>query len=180
MSSRTNAQGHGPPDLCLHIITYGASNGDPNITLPILLHFDVSTMRPPHRELLRHLTGLSPQVAQAFFALPGHEDIYRSMASRLGNRLQSLLRQLPPGRGQPACFAVLVNCTFGRHRSVAVAERLARNLFPGRRSDRIIVDVEHLDLDLDYERELRRAQGRRSGSRNLGGFASWMLGMRRR
>ena len=55
-----------------------------------------------------------------------------------------------------------MNCTAGRHRSVAVAERLARDL-RGRRWERVRVEVEHTDTDV--EREVRRARiGRQAAS----------------
>ena len=52
------------------------------------------------------------------------------------------------------------------HRSVAMAERLARDVQSLWREDGVVVEVEHLDTDTD--RGVRRAQRARVGTQNRG------------
>ena len=124
--------------------------------MPVILHFDLSAAQAPPRHLLEAYTGASPEIADTFFAIPGHEANYqnslRELEDRLGDRLAG-----PPC----ACVAVLVNCRAGMHRSVAMAERLAGDIEDAWRDDGVIVVVEHLDTDV--ERGIRRAQRARAG-----------------
>ena len=53
-------------------------------------------------------------------------------------------------------MAVLVNCRAGMHRSVAVAERMARDAQEDFREDGVVVEVEHLDTDVECG--IRRVQ----------------------
>ena len=57
-------------------------------------------------------------------------------------------------------MAVTVNCRAGMHRSVAVAERFARDV-ESRRWQGVHVVVEHLDTDI--ERAVRRERRARAG-----------------
>lgn len=165
MSSRTHAHRSHRRDLCLHLITFGSSRGSPEIPVPVLLHLDISTMRPPSRDLRQRYTGASPRLAAAFFSLPGHEAYYRSMLEALRGQLLGVLsdpefRRSSSGRHGGGCVAVLLNCKAGMHRSVAVAERLAGDVESWRWRG-VRVGVEHLDTDI--ERGIKRERRARAG-----------------
>ena len=120
---RTYAFGHNPllPSVCLHIITFGVTWGPPFVPMPVLCRLDCRAMQPPPRHLLDMYTGASATLAHAFFSIPGHETIYRDAYLALEDELGMLLTdpRLRPG----GCVAMLINCTAGMHRSVAMAER---------------------------------------------------------
>ncbi|KAL9065779.1 MAG: hypothetical protein Q9161_008004 [Pseudevernia consocians] len=153
---RTSAFGLNPrpPNVCVHFITFGSTRGQPPMRMEVLLRIDVSIMPPPPSQLLDMYTGACPELARYFFSMPGHETSYRNLFLTLEDRLESLLSEprLRPG----GCVAVLVNCTAGMHRSVAVAERMARDAQEEFREDGVVVEVEHLDTDVECG--IRRVQ----------------------
>ena len=161
---RTYAFDYNPllPRVCLHIITSGVTWGPPSVPMPVLCSFDCRTMQPPPRHLLDMYTGASPALAHAFFSMPGHETIYLDTYIALEDQLGMLLSnpQLRPG----GCVAFLISCRVGMHRSVAMAERLARDVQDLWRGDGVVVEVEHLDTDTD--RGIRRAQRAGVGTQN--------------
>lgn len=165
MSSRTHAHRSHRPDLCLHLITFGSYRGSPEIPVPVILHFDISRMRPPSRDLRQRYTGASSRLAASFFSLPGHESYYQSMLAELRDRLLEVLSdpefRRSSGRHGGGCVAVLLNCRAGMHRSVAVAERLAGDVESWRWRG-VRVGVEHLDTDIErgIKRETRARAGR--------------------
>ena len=163
-SERTYAYNHNPllPSVCLHIITSGVTWGPPSVPMPVLCFLDCRAMQPPPRHLLDMYTGASPTLAHAFFSMPGHETIYRNAYLDLEDQLGMLLTnpQLRPG----GCVAFLINCRAGMHRSVAMAERLARDVQDLWREDGVVVEVEHLDTDID--RGVRRSQRALVGTQN--------------
>ena len=177
----TYAFNHNPllPSVCLHIITSGVTWGPPSVPMPVLCHFDCRTMQPPPRHLLDLYTGASPTLAHAFFSMPGHETIYLDVYLALEDQLGMLLSNplLRPG----GCVAFLISCRVGMHRSVAMAERLARDVQDLWRDDGVVVEVEHLDTDTD--RGVRRPQRARVGTQNRGvyggrctRYANWGYG----
>lgn len=102
------------------------------------LVFDVRFLANPHYvEELKPLTGLTPEVVRYIEADPGYGAFIDS--------LTALLRPLLPryaAEGK-SYLTIAVGCTGGRHRSVAVAERLAAWL----RDERIAaLEVSHRDI----------------------------------
>lgn len=183
ISSRTHTHRSYRLDLCLHLITFGSYRGPPEIPIPIILHLDISTMRPPSRDLRQRYTGASPRLAAYFFSLPGHESYYRSMLAALRDQLLEVLSdpefRRSSERHGSRCVAVMLNCRAGMHRSVAVAERLARDVESWRWRG-LRVGVEHLDTDIErgIKRE-RRARAGRCGIRtpqNEGSGARYQAG----
>ena len=130
--------------------------------MPVLCYLDCRAMQPPPRHLLDLYTGASPTLAHAFFSMPGHEAIYRTAYLDLEDQLGMLLSNPRLMRG--GCVAFLVNCRVGMHRSVAMAERLARDVQNLWRGEGVRVEVEHLDTDID--RGIRRPQRARIGTQN--------------
>jgi UPF0042 nucleotide-binding protein len=120
--------------LAVTFISYGFKHGTPR---DADLLFDVRFLPNPHyEEELRDLTGLDAPVREFVEASDGIEEFF--------GHLTALLDYLLPQyelEGK-AHLAIGIGCTGGRHRSVAIAERLARAY--GERDD-LLVDVVHRD-----------------------------------
>jgi RNase adapter protein RapZ len=124
--------------LALTILTFGFKNGPPRDADLVL---DVRFLPNPHyREDLRPLTGLDQKVVEHVEA--------GDLASEFYDRLLPLLDFLLPAyvaEGKTH-LSVAIGCTGGRHRSITVADRIARYL-DGR--DDVSVRVVHRDVELD-------------------------------
>ena len=131
---------------CVHLITYGLFHGSTGTRFPTVLELDLSKHEPPPEDLCERFTGMDKEIKEAFFAIRQNEDEYQSALRWLGQKL----RGWPRG----GCVAVLINCWMGRHRSVAMAERLAKELnsWAGFRAE-----CAHLDLGKDIESQARSA-----------------------
>jgi RNase adapter protein RapZ len=123
--------------LALTILTFGFKNGPPRDADLVL---DVRFLPNPHyREDLRPLTGLDPKVVEHVEA--------GDLASEFYGRLLPLLDFLVPAyvaEGKTH-LSLAIGCTGGRHRSITVADRIARYL-DGR--DDVSVRVVHRDVEL--------------------------------
>jgi UPF0042 nucleotide-binding protein len=117
----------------LRLVSFGYKRGVPTDVDAVL---DVRALRNPfYVPELRPLPGSDPRV-QAHVFSEGGLDAYapiRDMAARLAEGAR---------RAGRAGYAVAVGCTGGQHRSVAVAERLARDL-----AARFTTVTVHRDLD---------------------------------
>ena len=110
----------GLSDPVLTILSFGFSRGVPRNAD---LMFDMRFLRNPHwDEQLRPKTGLDPDVAAYIQVDPAYEEAVR--------RIEELLVMLLPryAEGGKAYITVAFGCTGGKHRSVHVAERVARHL----------------------------------------------------
>jgi UPF0042 nucleotide-binding protein len=122
--------------MAVTFLTYGFKHGAPG---DADLAFDVRFLPNPHYEPeLRELTGLDAAVIEYVESADGIDEFY--------DRLLPLLDYLLPAysREGKAHLTVGIGCTGGRHRSVVIAERLARVY--GARDD-LAVDVVHRDVD---------------------------------
>jgi len=122
--------------LAVTFFTYGFKHGAPR---DADLLFDVRFLPNPHYESeLRPLTGLDKPVRDYVEASDGIDEFYES--------LQPLLDYLLPQyeREGKAHLTVGIGCTGGRHRSVVIAEHLARD-YAAR--GEYMVDVVHRDID---------------------------------
>jgi RNase adapter protein RapZ len=124
--------------LALTILTFGFKNGPPRDADLVL---DVRFLPNPHyREDLRPLTGLDPKVVEHVEA----GDLAREFYDRLLPLLDFLLpAYVAEGKTH---LSLAIGCTGGRHRSLTVADRIARYL-DGR--DDMSVRVVHRDVELD-------------------------------
>jgi UPF0042 nucleotide-binding protein len=124
--------------LALTILTFGFKNGPPS---DADLTLDVRFLPNPHYvDELRPLTGLDEPVRQ--YVESG------TQAGEFYGRLMPLLEFLLPAyvaEGKQH-LTVAVGCTGGRHRSVTVADRIAREL--GKRDD-VKLQVVHRDVELE-------------------------------
>ena len=106
-------------------LTFGFKHGTPR---DADLTFDVRFLPNPHYEAeLRELTGLDEAVRRYVEESDGIGEFYE--------RLTPLLDYLLPAYEQEgkAHLTVGIGCTGGRHRSVVIAEHLARRLRAARR-----------------------------------------------
>ncbi len=121
--------------LAVTFLSYGFKHGTPR---DADLLFDVRFLPNPHYEPdLREQTGLDDPVRGYVEASDGIDEFY--------DRLIPLLDYLLPqyeDEGK-AHLTVGIGCTGGRHRSVVIAEELARRY---RDSDDVAVDVVHRDI----------------------------------
>jgi RNase adapter protein RapZ len=119
------------------LITFGYKYGLPR---DADLVFDVRFLPNPHWiERLRPLPGTHPEVCAYVTGQKGYDEFMR--------KLRSLFNTLVPGyvREGKAYLTIAIGCTGGRHRSVVVANELAR-YFQGHGHS---VGVDHRDLDRD-------------------------------
>jgi len=122
--------------LAVTFVSYGFKHGTPR---DADLLFDVRFLPNPHYEAeLRDLTGLDAPVREYVESSDGIDRFYE--------RLMPLLEYLLPqyeNEGK-AHLTIGIGCTGGRHRSVVIAEHLARD--HAERGD-FLVDVVHRDAD---------------------------------
>jgi UPF0042 nucleotide-binding protein len=130
--------------LALTILTFGFKNGPPS---DADLTLDVRFLPNPHYvDELRPLTGLDEPVRE--YVESG------TQAGEFYGRLMPLLDFLLPAyvaEGKQH-LTIAVGCTGGRHRSVTVADRIARQL--GRRDD-VKLQLVHRDVELAPTSPLR-------------------------
>ena len=122
--------------LAVTFMTFGFKHGSPR---DADLTFDVRFLPNPHYEAeLREQTGLDRDVIAYVEGSDGIDEFYE--------RLTPLLDYLLPAYEQEgkSHLTVGIGCTGGRHRSVVIAERLAREYES--RGD-FLVDVVHRDVD---------------------------------
>jgi UPF0042 nucleotide-binding protein len=121
--------------LAVTFLTFGFKHGTPR---DADLSFDVRFLPNPHYEAdLRELTGLDDSVIEYVEGSDGIQDFY--------DHLTPLLDYLLPKYEQEgkSHLTIGVGCTGGRHRSVVIAEHLARVY--AARGD-LLIDVVHRDV----------------------------------
>jgi RNase adapter protein RapZ len=122
--------------LAITVLTFGFKHGSPR---DADLLFDVRFLPNPHYEAdLRYKTGLDPEVVDFVENSAGIGEFY--------DRLEPLLDYLLDAyeKEGKAHLTIGIGCTGGRHRSVVIAERLAR-VYADRGDYH--VDVVHRDVD---------------------------------
>jgi RNase adapter protein RapZ len=122
--------------LAVTFLTYGFKHGTPR---DADLLFDVRFLPNPHYESeLRELTGRDDAVIEYVERSDGIGEFYERLIPLLDYLLPNYLRE---GK---AHLTVGIGCTGGRHRSVVIGERLAREY--AERGD-YMVEVVHRDVD---------------------------------
>lgn len=123
------------PEMAVSLLSFGFKHGAPS---GADLVFDVRFLPNPHYVAgLRELTGAEAPVREFLTAQPGYAELLERLAALL-------LFLLPRYRQENRSYlTVAIGCTGGRHRSVAVAERLASSLA----EEGWTVAVRHRDLD---------------------------------
>jgi RNase adapter protein RapZ len=122
--------------LAVTFVTFGFKHGSPR---DADLTFDVRFLPNPHYESeLRDLTGLDEAVIEYVEGSDGIAEFYERLTPLLDYLLAAYEQE---GK---AHLTVGIGCTGGRHRSVVIAEHLAR--IYAARGD-IMIDVVHRDVD---------------------------------
>ena len=122
--------------LAVTFLAYGFKHGAPRDTD---LSFDVRFLPNPHYEsALRDLTGLDQAVIDYVEGSDGIDEFYARLLPLLDYLLHAYV-----GEGK-AHLTIGIGCTGGRHRSVVVADHLAR-VYAER--GEYLVDVVHRDVD---------------------------------
>jgi UPF0042 nucleotide-binding protein len=122
--------------LSVTFLTFGFKHGSPG---DADLTFDVRFLPNPHYESeLRDLTGRDKQVVDYVESSDGIAEFYEHLVPLLDYLLPAYERE---GK---AHLTVGIGCTGGRHRSVVIAEHLAR-VYAGRAD--LLVDVVHRDIE---------------------------------
>ena len=122
--------------LAVTFLTFGFKHGTPR---DADLTFDVRFLPNPHYEAdLRELTGLDDPVIDYVEASEGIAEFYEKLVPLLDYLLPQYELE---GK---AHLTIGIGCTGGRHRSVVIAEHLAK-LYAGRGD--ILIDVVHRDVD---------------------------------
>ncbi|HLM09205.1 MAG TPA: RNase adapter RapZ [Thermoleophilaceae bacterium] len=122
--------------LAVTFLAFGFKHGTPR---DADLSFDVRFLPNPHYEAeLRELTGRDPAVIDYVEGSDGIAQFYE--------RLRPLLDYLLPAyeREGKSHLTIGIGCTGGRHRSVVIADHLARVYGEG---ERYLIDVVHRDAD---------------------------------
>ena len=120
--------------LAISIVSFAYGKGLPR---EADLVFDVRFLRNPHyEESLRAGTGCDPEIARYIEADDGFNQFFTALTALIDGLLP---RYREEGKSY---LTIAVGCTGGRHRSVFVAERLARHL--GESGQRAL--VRHRDL----------------------------------
>jgi UPF0042 nucleotide-binding protein len=122
--------------LAITVLTFGFKHGSPR---DADLLFDVRFLPNPHYEdELRYKTGLDPEVVDYVEHSSGITEFYARLEPLLDYLLDAYEKE---GK---AHLTIGIGCTGGRHRSVVIAERLAR-VYADR--GEYLVDVVHRDVD---------------------------------
>ncbi|HEX8641980.1 MAG TPA: RNase adapter RapZ [Allosphingosinicella sp.] len=131
----------------LSVISFGFARGVPRNAD---LVFDMRFLRNPHwQKGLRDLTGLDQAVCDHIAG----DEVYEDSLSRIEDLLLALLPRYRAGG--KAYVSVAFGCTGGRHRSVHVADRVARRL----REAGFSPTVEHRDLATPPRDGIERTAG---------------------
>jgi UPF0042 nucleotide-binding protein len=121
--------------LAVTFLTFGFKHGTPR---DADLSFDVRFLPNPHYEAeLRDLTGLDDAVIGYVEGSDGIDDFYEHLTPLLDYLLPKYEQE---GKSH---LTIGIGCTGGRHRSVVIAEHLARVY--AARGD-VLVDVVHRDV----------------------------------
>lgn len=131
-----------PPTPQVEILTVGTRHGNPPTDHALLVDLTHRLRNPATDPALRGLTGLDPALAAHVLATPGAETVVRALVDQV--------LALTPHH--PAPLRMVIQCHWGRHRSVAVAEEVALRL----RAKDVSVAVQHRDID---QPPLRREDG---------------------
>jgi len=106
--------------MLVTIITFGFKYSLP-YNLDLL--FDVRFLPNPHFvESLRPKTGLDPEVVEYLKEQPGYEEFYARLLDFVGYILPGYRKEMK------SYLTIGIGCTGGKHRSVAIGQRLADDL----------------------------------------------------
>jgi len=121
------------------ITTFGTLHGPaPDEGDALVIDLSNALRNPHHDPQMRYRTGLDPVVRHHVLATPGADRVVALNVDRIRALVTVHTLQV-----QPVLTRVHIACRGGRHRSVAVAEEIAREL----RREGIGVEVHHRDIN---------------------------------
>ncbi|HUP46695.1 MAG TPA: RNase adapter RapZ [Thermoanaerobaculia bacterium] len=121
------------PSMLITLISFGFKYSQP-YNLDLL--FDVRFLPNPHFvESLRPKTGLDPEIVRYLKEQPEYEEFYGRLRDFVGYLLPQYRKEMK------SYLTIGIGCTGGRHRSVAVAQRLGDDL----ERDGHTVEIVHRD-----------------------------------
>lgn len=121
--------------------------------VPCMAIVDCSKLQPPPPAMCNRFTGVNPKIEQSFFSIPENDRLFE----KVYRALKSEIRHWTFAEG--AELVLPVACMAGCHRSVAMAERLARAISERRRASfRIRIEVQHLNLAIHVLKRKRQSQ----------------------
>src|SRR5690606_21176738 len=119
------------------ITTYGTLHGAAPAGDALQVDLTRALHNPHANPDMRYLTGLDPEVRQHVLTTPGADRIVALNVDRI-----RALATVHSMQWQPQLTRVHIACRGGRHRSVAIAEEIARQL----RDEGLEVEVQHRDM----------------------------------
>lgn len=130
----------GPGPVAAVVRSIGARHEDALQLIIDGLYLDLrrALRNPADDPTMRYRTGLNDDVRAHVLATPGAEEVI----ARTAVQLRALADEVPPGR----LVRLTVACQGGRHRSVAVAEEVARRVWAAWGGE-YGVEVEHHHID---------------------------------
>ncbi|WP_173261037.1 RapZ C-terminal domain-containing protein [Streptomyces pacificus] len=134
----THLDGTGPVTAVIRSIGARHDGSHDLVTDGLYLDLRRALRNPAEDPAMRYLTGLDEAVRAHVLATPGAREII----SRAAVQLRALADEVPVGR----LARLTVACQGGRHRSVAVAEAVAREVWTAW-SGEYGVEVEHHHID---------------------------------
>ena len=117
---------------------------------PIYHQVDCCHLEPPRPDLCGDHTGLEPKTAESFWSVPANERYYQENITYIGKILDEL-------KGQGKKVGIDVFCMAGRHRSVAMAERLewgCRKRFEG--NGVTVAGTKHFEIPIELQEKTKR------------------------
>ena len=117
---RFSIPGTDEPQMLVTVITFGFKYSLP-YNLDLL--FDVRFLPNPHFvEALRPKTGLDPEVVEYLRSQEGYEEFYKRLLDFVSYILPGYLKEMK------SYLTIGIGCTGGKHRSVAIGQRLSDDL----------------------------------------------------
>lgn len=126
--------------VTIYFVTYGQKyrRREPRRQqAPTIGSIDCADLPAPPRDICRAYTGLDTVVSRDLFSHPESVAMFEDALNMIEDDLNG-------GRASRRSVTVLVSCTAGMHRSVAMAERLAREVGSWRH---VTAKARHLDLE---------------------------------
>ncbi|KAI4186669.1 MAG: hypothetical protein L6R41_003343 [Letrouitia leprolyta] len=123
-----------PPLVMIDFLTCGHQYHPNTGSVPVILNISCAKMLPPPNELCSRYCGLDRELSDWLFS---HRE-YRARCSWALDMIQDGIDAWRPSRDRPR-LCVIVKCKLGVHRSVAMAEKLAR-IVSGWRGVRVTIE----------------------------------------
>ena len=150
------------PTLYLFIFSYAISKPPRTGGYPCMPLVDCTDLRPPPPPMCDRYTGLNPKIEEIFFSDPRNEQVFHSVCRAIKRAIRHWDFSAGPDLEIP------VACKAGCHRSVAMAERLGREISCWAGAPfKLGVSVEHFNLGITVVKNKHRSRARYGRYRDL-------------